>query len=301
MQVVVYADVIFIVNLVMDFIILTVTARLCGQNIRLVRIILAAIISAGFYCLVFFEKTKALVNFFSTYGVLCLCLYISFIPKNLRAFLKLFGATHVSAFCMGGIAYAMFYFVNTPVLSVGGITGQLPVVRNFPLMLLIWSVSLFYVLFKLTLSWLRSRELKKQAYYTAKIFVDNQSISLNTLVDTGNTLRDPLTDYPVIIAEFDSVKDVLPRALRQAYREKNESDLLMAVTLTDFAKRIRMIPFTSLGSKNGLLMGFRPDRVEILQEGKTVSIERVVVGVYNVALSAEGTYNGLLSPELIEH
>jgi stage II sporulation protein GA (sporulation sigma-E factor processing peptidase) len=57
-----------------------------------------------------------------------------------------------------------------------------------------------------------------------------------------------------------------------------------------------MIPFSSLGKTNGMLVGFRPDCVKV--EGMENKPD-VVIGIYNDRLCRDGRYRGLLSPELV--
>jgi stage II sporulation protein GA (sporulation sigma-E factor processing peptidase) len=121
-------------------------------------------------------------------------------------------------------------------------------------------------------------------------------------VDTGNSLRDPLSHAPVIVAEFDSVKAFLPDSIKLLFYEKQENslqNLLMSAHGDDFTGRLRMIPYESLGKQNGLLIGFRPDRVEIMTDKNTIALSEVVIGIYNRSLSRNGDYQGLLNPELI--
>ncbi len=57
-----------------------------------------------------------------------------------------------------------------------------------------------------------------------------------------------------------------------------------------------MIPFKSLGRANGMLIGFKPDRVAV---GADASRSDVVIGIYNSRLTRDGRYQGLLAPELV--
>ena len=63
----------------------------------------------------------------------------------------------------------------------------------------------------------------------------------------------------------------------------------------DFESRIRVIPYSSLGEQNGLLMGFKPDAVKISEK----CITNIIIGVYNRNLSATSEYDALLNPEIL--
>ena len=155
-----------------------------------------------------------------------------------------------------------------------------------------------YGLVKLGLHIAKGHMLKRQLLCTVQVFVDEKGASFNALVDTGHTLREPLSGSHVIVAEFEHVKGFLPDGLKVMFYEKCESRLEgLSGEESPFYKRIRMIPFASLGRKSGMLIGFRPDRVAV--EGVDGTPENVVIGIYNDRLCPGGRYQGLVSPELM--
>ena len=102
----------------------------------------------------------------------------------------------------------------------------------------------------------------------------------------------------MVVAELESVKKLLPGALIEVFREKKENDLETvseAVKNTDFERRIRMIPFTSLGAENGIMLGFKPDSITV---GKSV-VSNVCIGICARPLSNGHSYNALISPEAL--
>ena len=76
-----------------------------------------------------------------------------------------------------------------------------------------------------------------------EVFNQGRSAILNTLIDTGNRLREPLSGQPVLIANVNLLRDVMPQ--------------------TGF----RQVAYGSLGG-NGTLRCFRPDRVYIDVQGR---------------------------------
>jgi stage II sporulation protein GA (sporulation sigma-E factor processing peptidase) len=57
-----------------------------------------------------------------------------------------------------------------------------------------------------------------------------------------------------------------------------------------------VIPFTSLGNKNGLLLGFKPDYIKIYGDIK----KDVIVGIYDGKLSKMNLYTSLVGLNLLE-
>ena len=296
----VYADIVFAINSLMDVFILWIVAKLRARCVPLWRLLCAGLIMSALYCLlVFVTQLREYLNVFAAVLIAALGVVICFRPQNVKEFAVLVGLAHVVAFALGGVGMAMFFFTN-----IGDMLGNMLVVsvQNFSVKLLLASACIFYILIKLFARWSKSFTLKKQALYPVKISCDGDNVSLTALVDTGNSLRDPLTRSPVMIAEFNAVKNFLPDSLKLVFYEKKDNDLeawVEGLNNVAFAGRVRMIPFASLGSQNGMLFGFRPDKVEIINEDKTDTFKDVVVGIYNFSLSNEGRYQGLLSPEMV--
>ncbi|MDR1912894.1 MAG: sigma-E processing peptidase SpoIIGA [Clostridiales bacterium] len=295
----VYADVVFLINFALDFLILAVAGNLVRIRTKLWRLAFGAAVMAFLYCLVVFV-TYFHIFYHLIFSVIMLIIGIgvAFIPIKPLGFLKLVLFSYISAFLIGGAGMALFYgtqFYNLP----GSIAGTNVV--SFSLPILLASVAAFYVLFRFLRDWMEHRALKRQICMPVKIFFDELNVELNALVDTGNSLREPISQAPVIVAEFDTVKVFLPDRIKLIFYEKQENDLnnLLEFTQDNFSHRIRMIPYESLGQKNGMLIGFRPDKVEIRREKDVLTLKEVVIGVYNFALSRDGDYQGLLNPELI--
>ena len=65
----------------------------------------------------------------------------------------------------------------------------------------------------------------------------------------------------------------------------------------EYISRLKMIPFSSLGKQNGMLVGIKPEKVEIINEYSDVK-DDVVIGIYNKSLTKRGEYNALIGIEL---
>ena len=62
---------------------------------------------------------------------------------------------------------------------------------------------------------------------------------------------------------------------------------------------IRLIPFSSLGRENGMLVGFKPDSAYITENEAEREIGNIIVGIYNGRLAGDKSYSALLNPEII--
>lgn len=300
MQVEIYADVVFLINFIMDAFIFWITSKLVKRKIKMWRLFAGAGLTAALYCLlIFVQQLRIYYNFFACLVILMSGLLLAFHPRKVKEFIKLIVISHIAAFSVGGLGIALFYYTN-----ISSIIGNYlsVAVGNFSFKILLAASSISYVIIKLSIGWIRRVMIKKQTFYNIKIYFDKDDLTLNTLMDTGNSLTDPIGKLPVIVTEFEAVKDILPDGLKLVFYEKKEDNfdyILEQIENEDFKYRIRMIPYVSIGQKNGMLIGFKPDRVEVFKENKTVSIKDVIIGIYNFKLSGDGSYQGLLNPEIL--
>ena len=155
-----------------------------------------------------------------------------------------------------------------------------------------------YVLIKLAMKLVERHAIKRQMLMNVMVSMNEKYIFFDALVDTGHSLREPLTQSPVIVAEFEQVQEFLPDGLRGLFYAKREDNIASILDNQEstFYNRIRMIPFTSIGKASGMLIGFRPDRVMV---GTETSRQDVVIGIYNDKLTKDGRYHGLVSPEIV--
>ena len=297
----IYADVVFIINWIMNLLIFRITAMIVKKRPRIWRLISGSGASALLFCLlIFLPAISAYYNIFSALIVLLVGVLITFGILELRELGKIVVFAHISAFAIGGIGSALFFSTN-----MGNVIGNVVGfgINYFSFRVLIAGACLSYIIIKLILMTLNKIAIKKQAIYSIKIINGEHIAELSALVDTGNSLIDPVSKSPVIIAEFEHIYEFLPEKLRQLYADRQEGDLgriISAISGEEIEKSIRMIPFRSLGTENGMLIGFKPDSVLIAKESEVVALSDVVVGIYNLSLTKNGDYQGLLSPCVLE-
>lgn len=301
MQVEIYADVVFVINLAMDFFILFITGKIFRKKSKLLRLLLGATVSAVLYCIMIFVAPFSLrLNIFTSVAIISCGILISFYPLSKKEFLKFLVTAHVAAFAVGGCGIALTYYTSfsKTISNVASVT-----IRNFSLKVLIASVCVSYVALKLIIGMIRKHSLQKQIFYQFYIYLADEKIELTGLVDTGNSLVEPISGCPVIVAEYLTLKNILPKSVFVMFENKKEDDLQSVLDhFSDsiLSTRIRFIPYSSLGERSGVLIGFRPDKVEITYSKRSEVIKEVIIGICNFKLSANGDYGALINPVLVK-
>ena len=296
----IYADILWLVNFIMNGFVLWVLSKL-ARTPRKARWILAGagIMAFMYTLLIIFEPLRFINIALASVAILAVGVALAFHPRGIRPFVKLMITAYVISFTIGGVGMALFFLTDLPYALYFIAADWDGFARTVSWQLALVGMAVSYIIIKLILRLLERHTLKRQLLCNVQVFIGEQDCSFDALVDTGHSLKEPISQSPVIIAEFELIKTFLPDGLKVLFYEKQENDLLQFISSREesFYNRIRMVPFTSIGRNNGMLIGFRPDRVKV-QGGKDTPPD-VVIGIYNDTLCRDGRYRGLLSPELV--
>ena len=66
----------------------------------------------------------------------------------------------------------------------------------------------------------------------------------------------------------------------------------------EYISRLKVIPFSSLGKQNGMLLGIKADKVIIKSDEEEKENDNVIIGIYDKSLTKRGEYRALLGIEL---
>lgn len=113
-----------------------------------------------------------------------------------------------------------------------------------------------------------------------------RSTRFTALVDSGNTLSDPMTGKGVLVAEGDHLRSLLPPEVDYSRPAQ------CFPTLRD-PKRFRLLPYRSVGVDQGLLLAVRADSVRV--NGQDLGPR--LVALSPTPVSDSGNYQALISME----
>lgn len=133
-----------------------------------------------------------------------------------------------------------------------------------------------------------------------KVYNDGNEQKVKAMIDTGNLLKDPITNSPVIIIEKNSLNNILPEEILQSTKKIINGEYEFNEKYFKYASRFRVLPFSSLGKQNGLLLGFKVDRVETEINDEEITRNDVIVGIYDKKLSNKSQYECLIGLNCVE-
>lgn len=297
-----YLDVYSFDNFLIQYFILWAVAKITKDKIPVWRLSVGSVIGTIYSILyVFIEympKSYILYSAAARIIVSMLILAITYNIANIRKFFKVFVVFYCVNFVVAGGAFSLFYFTKTGVYNHG-----IFYIQYFPVRILLISIFISYVVLKISWTLVAKHVKAERCIVPIHIVYEGQKIGINALVDTGNHLVDPITKTPVIVVEFKAIKNILPDEVKLVFYENKEDDfihLMEKIESNEFAKRIRMIPFSSLGRKNGMLFGFRPDKIQLILDKGFEEMENVIIGISKHKLSKDDHYEALLHPDIVQ-
>lgn len=261
-----YLDVLIVLNWLIDGLLLSVTARLCGVSVRRWRLAVASLIGGVASCQILLE-IPAVLSLLLHIIVAAVMVRTAFPYRTWRVFLR----HGVVLFCLSallsGVVTALWYLTESDVITThnGVIYCEIS-----PLMLTAFAL-LGYGVIRLYDRLTRHRKPATLEYVVTVDDGDGER-EYRALYDTGLHLREPFSDRPVIVIK--------------------QTDPSVAPS------RIRMIPYHTVGG-TGLLPAFMPHRVTVRTRGTP---PQDVTGVYVALSDAEdhGEYTALIGADVLE-
>ena len=300
---VVYFDQVFLLNLILDLVILWGAGKLAQARTTKWRLLAGAGIGAFYSLALFFPWYEFLFTVLIKFIFSVLMVFTAFPGITPKKFIIILGYFYLTSFTLGGIMFGMAYFLAPYGNPVDLIRGILVVASaHYPVVLII-TLGTALILLKFGLPVFKEKFLKKIFQVALTIRFGQDKLSMEALVDTGNSLKDPITQMPVVIVEYEALKAILPAGIREVFQQGNEPDpmkLLSSLSDTSWGTRFRVIPFNSLGRHNGMLMGFKPDEIEVMNGDTPIRTREVIIAIYNKRLCPEGSYHALLHPGILQ-
>jgi len=252
---VVYIDALFLLNLIVNYLLLLAAAKLAGEPLRRLRLAAGAALGGLYAAAIFFPGMGFLTHPLCKLGAAVLMLLTGFggSRRLLRVTLVFFG---LSCAFGGGI------------FAIGLLGGRGLTLRNgvlysvMDLRILLLSAAVCYAV--LTLVFRRTARHGRREVLPAVLTLEGRRVAVNALVDTGNTLTDPVTGRPVMVAEGSLLSPLLPG--ERVLDEKALRDpvgTLERLSRGGRGRRFRLLPYQAVGVECGMLLALRLDDARV--------------------------------------
>lgn len=280
---VIYADVLLVTNLFVNYALLDCSARIMKNTASRLRILFGAAAGSVYGLVIFLPELPKFVELVSRLAVTALIVFITFGYANIKKYLRCFFTFFAVSVGFGGIMLLLWITVA----PVGMVYNNGTVYFDIDLAVLAMSVVVCFALVS-AISFFIERRAPKESVAIVEIFHAGQSVRVNALIDTGNSLRESFSGYPVAVAEESAVRKILPQSVSEYIKGNTTSE----------SDNFRLIVHTTV-SGTGIMPAFKPDYVEIKTVSKSIRTDKIYIAVTKNNIAA-GEYGIILNPSLLE-
>lgn len=293
----VYLDIILIENICMNYIILLATGLIVKNKITKTRILLSSLLGSIYAVTSYITKLEIYSTIIMKIILSIAMIYLAFKPKNIKQMLKHLVIFYLTSFAFGGCAFALLYFIKPQdILMKNGVY-----IGTYPLKIAILGGIVGFVVINISFKIIKGRITKKSIFCDVEIYLNNNISKVHALVDTGNLLKEPITGNSVIVVEKQQLYNLIPNNILDNVEEIMYCNNNLENIDSEYISKLRLIPFSSLGTPNGMLIGTKVDKIKINFEEEEIDVTNVIAGIYNKSLTKNGLYNALIGLDLLDN
>ncbi len=283
---VVYVDTLFLLNAVIDYLLLLASAKLAGEELRRGRFALGAVLGGAYAVAIFLPGLGFLARppCRLASGVLMVLIAFSRSRRRRRQVLIFFALACAFG---GGVLGASL--LGGRGLSLGGGVFY----SGVDLKIVLVSAAVCYCLLTLLFqNW--GRHAGPQGELTpVRLKFAGREVALTALLDTGNTLSDPVTGRGVLVAEGERLEGLFPEGNGPRREDLTDPAGALERLNRSWPGRFRVLPYRAVGVDRGLLLAVRLDEVQIGGQRETGALAALSPnpvsdgGVYQVLAGKE--------------
>lgn len=293
----IYVDVVLIENLIMNYIILFATDIILKNKSKFWRLLLASLIGAIYTVISYISNLKIYSSMILKMILSIIIVYVAFNPQNMKRMWKSLLIFYLTSLVFGGAAFALIYIVKPQetFLKNGLFLG------TYSLETILVSAIVAFLIIITAFKVVKNKISKKDMFCNIKIKLNGKDIETKAMLDTGNLLKEPITNIPVIVVEHTLLYGCIPKQILNNIEDILGGDFskIPVEIKQKYMTKLKFIPFSSLGKQNGMILGIRPDYVIIKDENnEEKKLKEITIGIYNKSLTKRGEYRALMGLDL---
>lgn len=281
----------------MNSIIIYAAAIILKLKPKIIRVLIASLIGSIYAIVLYITNLKIYTSILSKMILSIIMVYVAYNPQNINKMWKQVLIFYLTAFVFGGVALYLIYFIKPQDILIKN--GMF--VGDYILKIILLGAIISFIIIKISIKIIKTKITPKDIYCKIKIKLNNKEIETEAMLDTGNFVKEPITNTPVIIVESSLLYDIVPKEILNNLEEilgGNFSKLSEDIQ-KEYLSKLRCIPFKSLGKENGMLLGIKADGVEIEKEEECKTTKDVIIGIYDKSLTKRGEYRALVGMEIL--
>ena len=217
---------------------------------------------------------------------------ISFGDYKIKKILRELMFFYLTSFTFGGIAFMLLFFINPNNLII----EDNHLVGTYPLKVTVLAGGFGFIVITIIANIIKSNLSKRSMICDLEIFYKGKYKKIKSMLDTGNLLKEPISKTDVVIVEKESLEGMISNDILKNIKHILKGKWIESDNVHSY--KFKLIPFSSLGNENGLLIGFKPDYIKIYGEEECIR-KNVLIGIYDGKLSRSNSYTSLIGLDIL--
>lgn len=291
----VYLDLIIAENFIMNFLILYTTGTLLRKKTKKYRLMIGSFLGTIYVFSLCIQIPSSVLNI-SKFLIGALMVKVA-INDRISALVKETAVYLFVSFIYAGCALGFVHIVKPKVLYIvnGIIIGG-----EYIFELVVISAIVSFLLIKLMMQLIKisHKFSKRDMICEMELFLNEKSIKINALLDSGNLLQDSASKNPVIVVYKERARALFDNILLERIDSLIGGDAIPDDYVFD--SRIKVIPYQSVGTVSGLMVTYKIDKVKLEYQNEIYEIKDALIGLYNEAFSKNDKYSALVGLQIFE-
>lgn len=230
----IYLDLIFFLNLFLDFLLLLTVSILLKRNARLIRVFIGSFIGA-LSIFTLFININSLELFLIKFFISILMILISFGYKNIKYTFDNIVYLYLVSIILGGV----LYMINDSVAYKN--IGLVFFHNGFSINILIIIILSPIILFLYLKQSAKLKEKYSKRYEVNITFLNKKKLNLTGFLDTGNNLYDPYKKRPIVLINKELLNGYNPKCVLVPIMTVKDNSLLKCFKIKEIVINGRKI------------------------------------------------------------
>lgn len=261
-------DVLLFENFIVNLFLLVITSETLRYTIKIKYAIFASILGSFYVITMLFDSTKIFTTLPFKMITALLITIIGFHCKDRILNFKAFILYIIYSMLLAGICIFLEFNSCQEIFNTA-------ILYKYSYKKLLLSIMIAYIIIYRTVIYIRDRKNIAELIYDVDINIDNKLKRVKAFLDTGNELREPVTNLPVLLVE---------------------KNIFIGIDISNFDTV--HIPYRTVDGTIGNIMGIKPKYIAI-HIGDQIQRRQVILGFCNNKISNSCEYDALLSRGII--
>jgi len=261
----IYADILILENCIVNLFLLTATMKCIKHKCKMIALIISSSVGGVYTLILLIPKLKVLSTL--PFELIVACIMIRLVYGKISFFnlIKILAIFLMMTFTLSGLCFLFSVKQN---LYLIGTTFK---IEKYSIKYIMLAIMILYIIYSRIIDYIKDKLFTNKFNFNIEFEIEERKYSFQSFLDTGNELREVITNLPCILIEEDLINDI-------NFNSKNTYNIL----------------YSSIGH-GGSLKGIRVNNIKIKNEDFVYQEIDAIICPCKEKLSKENEFNALLS------